>query len=108
MKLGSVIAQLKHKGLVPAKACLFTRLFKQTDRFGFPLLSDPEMKTFRDWAAFDDFERLPLHGTFLVDGKGMVRWQDISYEPFTDPDFVLEESKRLLRKPTQAVSLRAE
>ena len=49
-----------------------------------------------------------MHGTFLIDENQLVRWQDISYEPFTDPDFMLEESKRLLRKPTSAVSLLAE
>jgi hypothetical protein len=39
---------------------------------------------------------MPLHGTFLIDGKGRVRWQEISYEPFMDAKFLLEESKRLL------------
>ena len=33
---------------------------------------------------------------FIIDGDGLVRWQDISYEPFMDPDFVLREGKRLL------------
>jgi len=62
----------------------------------FPLLANPQLDVFKAYRAFDDFEEQPLHGTFLVDGKGRVRWQDISYEPFMDVDFVLRESKRLL------------
>jgi peroxiredoxin len=32
--------------------------------FPFPLTADPELKVFRDYRAFDDFENVPLHGTF--------------------------------------------
>ena len=62
----------------------------------FPLVSDESLDVFKAWRAFDDFENVPLHGTFLVDGRGLVRWQDISFEPFKDPKFVLQESRRLL------------
>ena len=61
-----------------------------------PLLCDPKMQTFSDWSAFDDFEGMPLHGTFLVDRDGMIRWQDISYEPFDEPKWLLTECQRLL------------
>lgn len=64
--------------------------------FPFPIVADPSHKTFRAYRAYDDFEQQPLHGAFLVDGKGRVRWQDIGYEPFTQTDFLLAESKRLL------------
>jgi peroxiredoxin/tetratricopeptide (TPR) repeat protein len=67
------------------------------DRFTFPMVSDPEMKVFQQWRAFDDFEEMPLHGTFLVDSDGMVRWQDISYEPFNKPAWLLKECERLLK-----------
>lgn len=62
----------------------------------FPLVSDASMDVFKRYRVFDDFEKQPLHGTFLIDSQGRVRWQDISYEPFMDVDFLLEESKRLL------------
>lgn len=62
----------------------------------FPLVSDESLKTFKAYRAYDDFEKMPLHGTFLVDGAGKVRWQDISYEPFTDMNFLVAESRRLL------------
>lgn len=72
------------------------------DRFPFPLLADPELATFKAWRCFDDFEDMALHGTFLVDAAGKVRWQDISFEPFTEIDWLLAESKRLLALPAAA------
>lgn len=60
------------------------------------LVADPEHAVFRQFRAWDDFEQQPLHGTFLIDGNGHVRWQDISYEPFMDAEFLLQESQRLL------------
>ncbi len=60
------------------------------------LVADPDLNVFKKYRAFDDFENVPLHGTFLIDGNGMVRWQDISYEPFMDHEFLLKEAKRLL------------
>ena len=63
----------------------------------FPLLADPELATFKAFRCFDDFEQKPLHGTFLVDGKGQIRWLDVSYEPFTNATFLLQEARRLLR-----------
>lgn len=65
------------------------------------LIADPEMKVFKKFRAFDDFENQPLHGTFLIGSHGKIRWQDISYEPFMDHEFVLEESKRLLSQEPQ-------
>jgi peroxiredoxin len=65
----------------------------------FALAADPAMDVFKSYRAFDDFENQPLHATLLVDGEGLVRWQDISFEPFADPKFLLGEAKRLLGKP---------
>jgi peroxiredoxin len=62
------------------------------------LLADNNLATFHTYRCFDDFENAPLHGTFLIDGNGLVRWQDISYEPFKDTKFLLAESKRLLNQ----------
>jgi peroxiredoxin len=79
--------------------------------YPFPVLTDPELADFRAYRAFDDFEDPPLHGTFLVDGRGRLRWQDVSYEPFLDWEFLLEESQRLLgldAPPTASTPLPAE
>ena len=63
------------------------------------LLANPELSVFKKYHAFDEFENQALHGTFLIDGAGKIRWQDISYEPFMDADFLLSESRRLLDGP---------
>lgn len=62
-----------------------------------PLYAGGDEEVFKDFRCWDDFESQPLHGTFLMDADGNVRWQDISYEPFMDVDFLLKESQRLLR-----------
>jgi len=69
---------------------------EEGDTIPFPIVADPKLATFRAYRAYDDFEKVPLHGTFLVDASGDVRWQDVSHEPFTKIDFLLKEAKRLL------------
>ncbi|MDF1740230.1 MAG: redoxin domain-containing protein [Verrucomicrobiales bacterium] len=64
--------------------------------FPFPLYSDESLHTFKDYRAYDDFEKTPLHGTFLIDTSQHIRWQNISFEPFIYPNWMLEESIRLL------------
>jgi len=77
-------------------------LIKSIEKYGkdggfpFPLAADPKLEVFKKYRCFDDFENLTLHGTFLIDGDGLVRWQDISYDPFMDADFLLSEAQRLL------------
>jgi peroxiredoxin len=62
-----------------------------------PLYCDSELNVFKSFRCYDDFEKQPLHGTFLIDAKGQVLWQDISYEPFKDDEFLLQEAQRLLK-----------
>ena len=62
-----------------------------------PLMANPELDIFKAFRCFDDFEGAPLHGTFLIDTNGRIRWQDIGYKPFMNPKFLLEESARLLK-----------
>ena len=69
------------------------------EEIDIPLLADSEHAVFKAFRCWDGFEDQPLHGTFLIDARGRVRWQDISYEPFNDAEFLLEESKRLLNLP---------
>jgi peroxiredoxin len=75
---------------------------KDGSEFPFPLVADSKLEIFKAYRVFDDFEKVPLHGTFLIDPSGLVRWQDISYEPFSDANFLLKESKRLLAIPARA------
>ncbi|MFO0960790.1 MAG: redoxin domain-containing protein [Isosphaeraceae bacterium] len=64
-------------------------------KFPMPLLSDPSLGVFRAYRCFDDFEGTPMHGTFLVDQAGRVRFSRISAEPFLDVKFVREEAGRV-------------
>ncbi len=70
--------------------------FSKDGTFPIPLVPNQQLDVFKSYRVFDDFEGMPLHGTFLIDGHGMIRWHDISYEPFLKADFLLEEAKRLL------------
>ena len=63
----------------------------------FPLLADPGFESFRRYHAYDDFEKQPLHGTFLLDRRHRLLWSDVSADPFMDLDFLLAESSRLLK-----------
>jgi peroxiredoxin len=75
-------------------------------KYPFTVLSDKDYSAFRAFGAFDDFERIPLHATILIDAAGRVRWQDTGAEPFKDPDFLLTEAKRLLKiKPPSTTYL---
>lgn len=65
-------------------------------KFPFPLVANPDLNVFKKYRCYDDFEDQTLHGTFVIDGQKRIRWMDISYEPFMDPDFVLKEAVRLL------------
>ncbi len=64
------------------------------------LLSNEDHTVFKAFRAFDDFENQPLHGTFLIDAEGKIRWQDIGYEPFMDHGFLRSEVTRLLKQET--------
>ena len=84
--------------------------FNTTDaksRFPFQIVSDTSAATFKAYRAFDDFEKMPLHGIFLIDGNGAIRWQNISYQPFLDAPWLLQECQRLLSIPTNKKSTSA-
>jgi peroxiredoxin/tetratricopeptide (TPR) repeat protein len=66
--------------------------------YPFLVVADDKYSAFQSYRAFDNFENVPLHATFLVDGDGYVRWHDIGYEPFMDVSFLLHESTRLLAR----------
>ena len=85
---------------------LETFQLNQNKPFPFPLLSDASLEVFKQYRAYDDFEKQPLHGTFLIDRAGLVRWQDISYEPFEEVEFLLNESKRLIGQDPPQVTKR--
>ena len=70
--------------------------FSAKQTFPIRLAADPQLQLFRELRAHDDFEQTPLHGTFLIDTQGAIRWHDIGHEPFQEPEFLLQEAERLL------------
>ncbi|WP_435010112.1 redoxin domain-containing protein [Tundrisphaera lichenicola] len=64
-------------------------------KFPMPLLADPSLAVFKKYQAFDDFEGLPLHGAYLIDREGNVRFQRISADPFLEIDFLKGEASRI-------------
>ena len=82
---------------VPELAKSQSNYSKEATEFPFPLIADPEKKSFKAYSAHDDFENEALHGTFLLDPNGRMLWSDVSADPFMDLDFLIKESHRLLR-----------
>lgn len=66
-------------------------------KFPMPLLADPKLDAFKAYRAHDDFEGQPLHGVFLIDPRGGVRFHRISADPFLDRDFIKSEAARLFK-----------
>ena len=78
------------------KAAFLTSIENGVDPLHFDVLCDPGGDAFKRWSAWDQFKDEALHGTFLVDPKGRILWQDISAAPFMDTEFLLQECQRLL------------
>jgi len=91
-----IVAIAPEQGLELAKAHSLCE--GEEAHFPFPLLADPSMEMFRRYGAYDDFEEMPLHGTFLISPAGKVIWQDIGADPFMGAEFLLEEAKRQLSR----------
>ncbi len=68
---------------------------KEGIAFPMPILPDPKLALFKTYRSHDDFEGVPLHGAFLIDAKGSVRFQRISADPFLDVDFLKKEAARV-------------
>jgi peroxiredoxin len=89
-------------GLTSDGADTSTSANEKTDdmaSFPFTLVSNSDLRAFRAYRCFDDFEGRPLHGTFLIDKDGLIRWQEIGADPFKDAEFLLQEAKRLIALP---------
>lgn len=84
----------------PEKLQESVKLFTAAEgAFPITLLTDEAKVAFKNYRCHDDFENRAMHGTFLIDARGRIRWQDIGAEPFTDARFLLKESRRLLGLP---------
>lgn len=83
----------------PADLAKANEKSKTPGGFPFPLLSDEKLSIFKTYRAYDDFEKMPLHALALIDTSNHIRWIDVSFDPFTDSKFLVEECQRLLKLP---------
>lgn len=73
--------------------------FEEYGAFGFPTLSDPRHDAAAMYGVYDPGtgERDPylLHGTFVIDGEGIVRWANLGEIPFLHDKTLLHELAEL-------------
>jgi peroxiredoxin len=62
------------------------------DRAPFLFLADPNQDVFKRYGCF---RSEPMHGIFLIDVGGRVRWQNIAESPFMDIDQIISRSRKL-------------
>ncbi len=63
----------------------------------FPVMGDESLAHFKKFGAYDEFDKAPLHGLFLIDKEGKMRWRDIGAEPYMALAGFKNEAGRLLR-----------
>jgi len=68
--------------------------YEKEGGFPIPLLSDAKLEIFKAYGCSESGTQ-PLHGTFLIDAEGRIRWRDVSNRPFNDPAYLLTEAKQL-------------
>ena len=78
--------------------------FAKFGGFTFPVLSDPQNKIAANYSIFTPrTEKTPqtlLHGTFVIDQSGIVRWCHYDRTPFTaNPTLLVELAKLRGRLP---------
>lgn len=69
--------------------------FDRYGAFSFPVLSDPDHKVAETYGVYkpasEDAHEQDLHGTFLIDREGVVRWVDTGDQPFIHNQTLLYE-----------------
>lgn len=50
--------------------------------FAFPVLADADRRAFAPWGVMDQFYGDAIHGVFVLDGGGRLRWRHLGIEPY--------------------------
>jgi peroxiredoxin len=79
----------------PDSASDLKRLEAMAERYPFRQLSDTGGAAARKFNAYDEFEDLPLHGTYLINRRGEVWWFRSGSDPFTNVAFLKKEIPRM-------------
>jgi peroxiredoxin len=71
----------------------------------FPILADPDHRAFLAYGSA--MGAAPMHGLYLVDAQGLIRWQTVTAAPWLDWDSVFSQASRLLSAiPAQTTAQR--
>jgi peroxiredoxin len=63
--------------------------------FAFPVLADPDRRAFAPWGVMDQFYGDAIHGVFVLDGAGRLRWRHLGVEPYMEVADVLAAVEEL-------------
>lgn len=74
-----------------------SRDLAQAKGYTFTLLSDPDMKTIRQYDLVDPIDSAARPAEFLVDASGIVRWRNLTHSVYVraTPEQVLLAAKTL-------------
>lgn len=64
---------------------------------------NPNQEWFEAFRAIDEFTNEPVHGIFLIDSNGKMRFHHLSVHALTDLTFLGMETERLMRLPSTAL-----
>lgn len=115
VELDAALARSRDRGsrvlAVSVDAPAFSReRIRKFGGFQFPLLSDPDHTVSRNYGVW---KTLPggdpdvgeaLHGSFIIDRGGLVRWAAVGDRPFTDINALVAELDRLAEIASQRIS----
>lgn len=65
----------------------------------FPVVADAERSAFASWGVIDQFQGDAIHGVFVLDGAGRLRWRHLGVEPYMDVAAVLAAVEALEAAP---------
>jgi peroxiredoxin Q/BCP len=98
-ELGAQVAAVSADSVEETRA-KFEEYKDKGGRFDFPTLSDPGNKVAELYGCFHPFKpggnpELQLHGTFLIDKQGIIRWANTGLSPYTNHRSLLGHLDRM-------------
>ena len=67
--------------------------------FAFPVLADSERHAFAPWGVMDEFLGDAIHGVFVLDAGGRLRWRHLGVEPYMMVSDVLAAVEEIGAQP---------
>jgi|GEM_PF-1680142 len=90
---GIALAAISTEDLAAVRAMRYQpRPGKPMQAFPFPIAADPTGQAFTAWSLRDEFASAPLHGIFILDSQGHIRWSHIGTQPLMEVAKVLGQA----------------